>query len=499
MSKHATSRCRTDRCGGMRMTTLAGLGVVSGVLCALAHIGFGADTFKLDGLRVTAAGAVGPSSMRFDLVVIGDGYIAKDYGPGGRWEQDSARLVNNFFEKKPFKTLRSLFNVFVVEAISLDRGADDSPGRDTRRTIFNTCYGRDGIDRLMAIQDTKAFGRAMKNVPEVDAALLLVNDMRFGGCGTSAEGLPVGVCSNDSRAFITLIHELGHSLGNLGDEYVDAQVAATHDIPPSGDLPYPNLTLARCIDMRSADALVDSLKWGHFLTEPNAKKFYGKGLYEGGFYRTTGVFRPAAICAMGHDTGGNFCYACEAEMTAAIYRTCGRGPGGGVFPKSVPRMKIPMRRVHFLYSLGLFGKASQEIARVEKLKPLPAKCTEQIAALREGIGASLKEGLAKVDVAVQGGDSLGAHELLDLLAISFKDADGYAAVEAKKNEVTGPASFARALKADREFLKLQILLKDPRVTAGRTEAVRKLVEAFIKKNDGTKAADKAKRLIAEGS
>jgi len=489
------SRCARPRNGSRRAgTRLRRIAAVL-VLCVSAQAGFSAEIFTLDGLRVTATGDIGPSSLRFDLVVIGDGYIADDFRPGGRWDRDSARLVKNFFERKPFKELRSVFNVFVVEAVSLDRGIDDVPGQDTRRTIFNCSYGSDGINRLMTIQDPKALVRALRNAPGADAALLLVNDRRFGGCGAKAEHVPVGACSNDSRAFATLVHELGHSLANLGDEYEDAQVAATYALPAPGDLPNPNLTLARCVDTSSADALIDSLKWGHFLTEPNAKKRYGKGYYEGGFYRTSGVYRPAPLCIMRDDSYGKFCYVCEEEMTTAIYRRAGRGPGGGVFPAPVPRMKVPMRRAHHLYSMGLFGETTKEIARVEKLTAFPAECRPRIAELREGIAASLKEGLARADAAVNAGEWLIAHELLSLLAVSFEGTDGETAVGTRKEAVTQRAGFARELKADREFLRLQILLKDTRAIAGRPETIRKLVESFIKKHEGTCAAEKARSFV----
>ena len=87
------------------------------VFSSIGPYAFAADgEYQLEGLRVTSVGKTGPTSMRVDLVVVGDGYIREDYRPGGKWEIDTARLVKNFFEKRPFKTHRTLFNVHLVEA-----------------------------------------------------------------------------------------------------------------------------------------------------------------------------------------------------------------------------------------------------------------------------------------------------------------------------------------------------------------------------------------------
>jgi len=103
------SRCARPRNGSRRAgTRLRRIAAVL-VLCVSAQAGFSAEIFTLDGLRVTATGDIGPSSLRFDLVVIGDGYIADDFRPGGRWDRDSARLVKNFFERKEAVTQRAGF------------------------------------------------------------------------------------------------------------------------------------------------------------------------------------------------------------------------------------------------------------------------------------------------------------------------------------------------------------------------------------------------------
>ena len=47
-------------------------------------------------LRVTSEGPLGPTALRVDLVILGDGYVAADFAPKGKWPIDSARLIRNF-------------------------------------------------------------------------------------------------------------------------------------------------------------------------------------------------------------------------------------------------------------------------------------------------------------------------------------------------------------------------------------------------------------------
>ena len=56
------------------------------------------------------------------------------------------------------------------------------------------------------------------------------------------------------------------------------------------------------------------LKWGHFLDESDATKLYGKGYFEGGYYRSKGVYRPSQNCIMATESGGGkFLFVCEDD------------------------------------------------------------------------------------------------------------------------------------------------------------------------------------------
>jgi hypothetical protein len=275
---------------------------------------------------------------------------------------------------------------------------------------------------------------------------------------------------------------------------VDEEISDKYPLPRDGDFPSPNLTLSDLVDTRSRDALIETLKWGHFLEEPNAEKLYGKGYWLGGHYRPKGVYRPAATCIMAGD--GTFCFVCADAVASAIYRTSSRGPAGGIVPKDVPRMKGRLRRPYYFYSVGLFGRASNDLSKLEKQKKgMLDPDVENASQLRKGMEDSLQEALQRLDGYLKEGDALAASEHLSLLDLSFKGSEVASKVEAKKKEVQGSENFKKELKAGLGLLKLTVLLKDRRTVDGQKTKARKLLSDFIAKNPGTRAVAKAKALM----
>ncbi len=450
----------------------------------------------LESLRVVQVGPIGLPALRVDLVILGDGYVAEDFRPQGKWEIDSARLAKNFFEKLPFKTLRHLFNVHLVEVRSQDRGADSSPGSDEKRTAFDSTYGFTGIDRLLVCQDQQAVLKAARNAPALDMILVLVNDSRDGGSGGEEDDIPLSTCSTEPTAYETAIHELGHSFANLADEYVDEAIADQYPLPQDGDFSQANVTLVKLVDTSTPARLMETLKWAHFLEEPGAAKKYGKGYYEGAYYRKRGIFRPAVACAMGSQGGtGGFCFVCLAEMTRAIHRTSGRAPGGGVFPEEVPRLKGRLRRPRFSYSQGLFGKALAELEKVERAGKLTDDETKGTGALRKAIETSFNAERSRIAEARDAGRFVEVSERLELLRISFDSTPLEAKVDEMEKAMTSGQSFKKEVDAERELLGLQWTGKALPAAGPERQAWKKRIQGFVHKFEGTRAAELAKKSL----
>jgi hypothetical protein len=112
-----------------------------------------------------------------------------------------------------------------------------------------------------------------------DLLFVLVNDPEYGGTG----GL-VSVSSLDPAAVETSLHEMGHTLGLLADEYTDQPPACTTILEP----PEPNVTVQTS---RTA------IKWNTWIDAATPLPTSGPttalpGLYLGGKYCPAGVYRP---------------------------------------------------------------------------------------------------------------------------------------------------------------------------------------------------------------
>lgn len=248
--------------------------------------------------EVVTVQRTGTPETRYDLVFIGDGYTAAEQELFhaqvlARWAQLTAR--------EPFRSLQDKFNVWQVNAVSKESGADNDPAQGVLKdTALGGEFWCGGLDRLVCV-DTAVTQRYAALAPGADQALVLVNSSAYGGSGGT-----VGVSSggNEQSGEIVL-HELGHSIGGLADEYGGP---GTH----TGTEPaQANVTTADEATMRAAQ-----LKWHSYLGRPTPDGGV-IGAFEGGAYVDEGVYRPSEDSIM-RTLGNEFNLVGLDRMTAAI-------------------------------------------------------------------------------------------------------------------------------------------------------------------------------------
>lgn len=213
------------------------------------------------------------------VVILGDGYTAQEQSTFRKHVED---VLNNIRSDEGIADHMGAFNFHMITSVSKDSGADDNDRENNVDTVFDSWYNCRDIPRLVCADVAKLYNVALADYPEVKQLILLVNDVRFGGSGSNGGSVAITSAYFPEIA----LHEMGHSLADLADEYTDPLIPDVSDQAPFSEGRYANVSLlndpaqvpwAHWIDSGSLDA-----------TTTTANEV---GVFEGGFYRDKGVFR----------------------------------------------------------------------------------------------------------------------------------------------------------------------------------------------------------------
>ncbi|MEM9560373.1 MAG: M64 family metallopeptidase [Planctomycetota bacterium] len=218
---------------------------------------------------------------RVDLVLVGDGYTAGDMGV---WAQHASNVENQFFRDEPFTAYEPYFRVTRVDVISNESGVDNDPSVGVSRdTALDMQYWCGGTERLLCVNTTKAHNAALGGADDVDQILAIANSSKYGGAGYTSSNVGTLAGANGSAVEIA-IHEMGHSLGDLADEYTYGGPAAF----PGGEPSRANVSI-----LNETEQLAQQRKWWRWMGDVDGRFDGPVGTYEGGQYSVTGVYRPS--------------------------------------------------------------------------------------------------------------------------------------------------------------------------------------------------------------
>jgi hypothetical protein len=229
----------------------------------------------------------GNSQNRLDIAILGDGYTA---GQLQKYKNDAHNLVQGFFGQTPFLEYQTYFNVHRIDVVSNQSGADH-PERTPPffvDTALDAAYNCLGIQRLICIDSLKVHNIVSNTLTpaQSDLVFVVVNDPEYGGSGGT-----FAVTSTNGAVIELILHEEGHSLGLLADEY--------------GGPPPP--TCENTIEPTAVNATKQTIrsliKWNHWIDPatpiPTTSTSLGvPGLYEGAKYCDSGLFRPTFASKM---------------------------------------------------------------------------------------------------------------------------------------------------------------------------------------------------------
>ncbi|MGW9631967.1 M64 family metallopeptidase [Agromyces sp. NPDC055520] len=276
----------------------------------------------------------GPTTERLNLIVLGDGYQADQQSI---FREDLDRNLAVLWATEPFRTYRDYINVYAVELASIDYGvrcdpdgrvrSDDGTVRDAgeregpidqKNTALRMIYQNGCADPLsrgvvyggapVNCQDAAGYnpgvdpcetGNQARNrildtyvapvlgIPRTSQniqTLAIFNSFTYGGIGgsqaTTSGGSPQGP--------LISMHELGHSLGTLLDEYP----YSSRDVVRNCYAGNEPSSFHHTIYTDEAQMIADRFKWWRWIGEESLSG--GTiGLHEGGGLYPCGQRRPS--------------------------------------------------------------------------------------------------------------------------------------------------------------------------------------------------------------
>ena len=252
----------------------------------------------------------GPTGRKVDLVILGDGYQKDEMH---KLREDTGRFVEALFATEPFKSRKRDFNVRLVETLSLDSGVDEPRKNVYKNNFLGLSFNTFDLQRYMLSFYNKPIRDAASRAP-YDLVVIIANTERYGGGGIY--NLYSISCSDNEYDEYVFVHELGHALAGLADEYYSSDVAY-NDMYPRGIEPWE----------KNITALLDTtdVKWGDLIEEgtpvptpPDSIYADVVGCFEGAGYSAKGLYRSSLDCRMFSKNLIDFCPVCSRAIEEVI-------------------------------------------------------------------------------------------------------------------------------------------------------------------------------------
>ena len=254
--------------------------------------------------------------------MLADGYTVAD---SAEFRKDVERFTEAFFSVEPFKSRKTDFNVAAVYSTSPTSGIRLQKHNYYPANVLGCTYYTFGTERYVLTEREWTVRDFASAVP-YDFLVILLNSNKYGGGGIY--NLYITASAKSSSSGYVMVHEMGHHIAGLADEYYTSDVAYQVSAPKYEPWEF-NIT-----------ALLNpaSLKWKNMVEQntpiptPWQKENYertgklriadevysGKvGAFEGAGYLSKGMYRPEVDCIMfSHSL--TFCRVCQEGLNRVL-------------------------------------------------------------------------------------------------------------------------------------------------------------------------------------
>lgn len=249
----------------------------------------------------------GHPHKHIDIVIVPEGY-----GPGDtlKMRHDLDRFCDYLLSQEPFRSRSKDFNVWGVPLTGKVSGITDPNKGVFVESLVGASFNTFGADRYLMTEKVFQLHHAIGATP-CDHIIIMANTDKYGGGGIYNF---YAMSTLNAMAQMILPHELGHSIGGLADEYVDPDLSYGDLHPLQLEPVEPNITSLVHFDKKWASMLPEGfdIPTPYDSASRPSEGCGPLGVYEGGGYRATGIYRPTMHCMM--RDYAPFCPVCARRM-----------------------------------------------------------------------------------------------------------------------------------------------------------------------------------------
>lgn len=254
----------------------------------------------------------GAPEDRVDVVLISEGFAARRLRD---FRFQATQVIAALRATRPFREYWRYLNVYVLERAAARPGLRETPAGTALGT---TIPGGEAFEHLPRIDSGRARAVAREAIgAEPDVVVLLTWAKMRSVSDTPARVVAVEARTVGTIAPLVTLHELGHALGDLDDEYeelepglLDCELVETIDA--LGGFDRPNVTT-------HTDR--ERIPWAHWVRPrtplPTPPDSDAVGLFEGANRRNAVWFRPTANCRM-RQRQHPFCPVCVEALVLGL-------------------------------------------------------------------------------------------------------------------------------------------------------------------------------------
>jgi hypothetical protein len=244
-----------------------------------------------------------------DVTFVADGYTIAD---SSKLINDFKRFTSYFIDCKPYNELKKEINIIGVCSFSKESGITDPNDSVFKNTAVGCTYNSIGSDRYLMTTNLWSLHNIVESTP-TDVIVIICNSPKYGGGGIY--NYYATVAADDPSGNFVIVHEGGHCIAGLADEYYSSSVTVEDFYPLNVEPWEPNITTLVNFEKKWKDLIDPKTPQPTPDTEEFSKTV---GLFEGAGYMEKGAYRPWQSCTMKEIKYDNFCPVCSRAITKMV-------------------------------------------------------------------------------------------------------------------------------------------------------------------------------------